>query len=130
MSIVVDTSIIIAVLTNEKSKSKLIKITEGEQLLAPASLHWEIGNAFSAMFNRNRITLTQAKKALDYYSLIPLRLHEVDISDALDIAKNYSIYAYNAYFLECARKYNSPLLTLDQKLIEIAKKMNLKIIEV
>ena len=54
MSLVVDTSIVISVITNEKSKSKLIKIAQDEDLMAPSSLHWEIGNAFSAMFKRNK----------------------------------------------------------------------------
>lgn len=130
MSLVVDTSVIISVLTNEKNKSKLIRATEGEELLAPSSLHWEIGNAFSAMFKRNRITLEQAKKAMEYYSLIPLRFQEVDISKALEIAFNYSIYAYDAYFLECSRKNNSALITLDENLKAIAKKMKIKVIEV
>lgn len=130
MSLVVDTSVIIAVLTNEKSKSQLIKATKGEELLAPLSLHWEIGNAFSSMFKRNRITLELAKQAIEYYSLIPLRFQDVDINKALEIAHNYSIYAYDAYFLECSRKNNSAFVTLDESLQIIAKKMKIKVIEV
>jgi len=79
MSLVVDTSVIISVIINEKSKSKLIKITEGENLIAPSSLHWEIGNAFSAMFKRKKIEIDSAKKAIEYYKMIPLRLVDVDI---------------------------------------------------
>ena len=130
MSLVVDTSIVIAVLTNEKSKDKLIRATKGEELLAPSSLHWEMGNAFSAMFRRKRITLKLAKQAMNYYSTIPLRFQEVDIFKALEIAYNYSIYAYDAYFLECSRRNNSALITLDESLKIIAKKMKIKVIEV
>lgn len=130
MSIVVDTSIIISVVTNEKSKPKLVKITQGEDLIAPSSLHWEIGNAFSSMFKRKIITLKLAEKALDYYSLIPLRLVEIDLYKTLEISKKYNIYAYDAYFLECSKNYSSSLLTLDKKLIEIANLMNINVIEV
>ena len=130
MSLVIDTSVIIAVLLNEKNKSGLIRATKGEELLAPSSLHWEIGNAFSAMFKRNRITLELAKQALEYYSFIPLRFQDVDINNALEIAHNYSIYAYDAYFLECSRKNNSAFITLDESLKTVAKKMKIKIIEV
>ena len=130
MSIVVDTSIIISVITNEKSKSKLVKITQGEDLIAPSSLHWEIGNAFSSMFKRKIITLNLAEKAIDYYSMIPLRLVEVNLLKTLEISNTYNIYAYDAYFLECSRNYNSSLLTLDKKLFEVAKLMNLNVIEV
>lgn len=125
-----DTSVIIAILTNEKTKSKLIAVTEGEELLSPLSLQWEVGNAFSAMFKRNRITLELANKAMEYYSLIPLRFIEIDISNALEIAYDYSIYAYDAYFLECSRKNNSALITLDESLKAVAQKMKIKVIEV
>jgi hypothetical protein len=39
MSIVVDTSVIIAVVTNEPHKQWLVEITRGVDLLAPPSLH-------------------------------------------------------------------------------------------
>jgi len=130
MSVVVDTSIIISVITNEKNKSKLVKITQGEDLIAPSSLHWEVGNAFSSMFKRKIITLKLAEKALNYYSMIPLRLVEVDLFKSLKISNKYNIYAYDAFFLECSRNYSSPILTLDKKLFEVAKIMNLNVIEV
>ena len=49
MNIVIDTSVVISVITNEKHKNELIKKTAGTNLVAPSSLHWELGNAFSAM---------------------------------------------------------------------------------
>ena len=130
MSLVVDTSVIISVLTNEKSKPQLIKLTEGEDLIAPTSLHWEIGNAFSSMFKRGRITAKLANKALESYSLIPLRLVDVDLFKSLEIANKYNIYAYDAYFLECARSYNSTLITIDNGLLSMAKQMNISVKEV
>jgi len=36
-------------------------------------LHWEIGNAFSAMLKRQRITPEQAKTAVEIYGQILLR---------------------------------------------------------
>jgi predicted nucleic acid-binding protein len=130
MSLVVDTSVIISVITNEKNKSKLIEITQEEDLIAPSSLHWEIGNAFSAMFKRKKIELNLAKKALEYYSMIPLRLVDVNIYKSVELSQYYNIYAYDAYFLECTRNYNSTLITLDNSLLEIAKEMKLKVKEV
>ena len=130
MAIVVDTSVIISVVTNEESKSKLIRITEGEELIAPSSLHWEIGNAFSSMFKRGKISLNLAKKAIEYYKMIPLRLVDIEIYKAVEVSHKYNIYAYDAYFLECAKNYNYPLLTLDNGLLESARKMNINAIEV
>ena len=82
MNLVIDTSVIIAVITNEEHKKKLIEMTKGVDLIAPPSLHWEIGNAFSAMLRKKRIGLEQAKSALAQYSKIPIRFHEVDLDSA------------------------------------------------
>ncbi len=130
MSLVVDTSIIIAVITNENSKSNLIKITGGEDLVAPLSLHWEIGNAISAMFKRMKIDLKTSRKAIEYYKMIPIRLIDVDINRSIEISHKYKIYCYDAYFLECAKNYGSSLLTLDKGLSVVAKQMNINVIEV
>ena len=126
MSIIVDTSVI----TNEKHKKEIIRKTKGEDLLAPLSLHWEIANAFSAMFKRNRITLGQAKEAISYYTRISLRLVEVDLISALEMSFKNKIYSYDAYFLVCAKQYNGKLISLDKGLINSAKENNIEVIEV
>jgi len=130
MNIVVDTSVIIAVITNEKHKKRLIQITKNRDLIAPSSLHWEIGNAISAIVKRNRITLAQAKVAIGYYLQIPIRYVDVKLESAIGICMKENIYAYDAYFIECALMQKAPLLSLDNKLIEIAKILGIKIIEV
>jgi len=130
MDYVVDASVIIAVIVNEPVKGKLIQITEGADLLAPASIHWEIGNAFSAMLKRDRITLDQALKAVQIYRQIPIRFSDVDLESALAIAKEHDMYAYDAYLVQCALKYKSALITLDRKLAFVAQEMSVKVIEV
>lgn len=52
----------------------------------------------------------------------------VDIGHALEIAAQHRIYAYDAYFLECAIQTRSPLLTLDMKMKAIAESMKLDLI--
>ena len=130
MNVVVDTSIIVSVITNEEHKQQIIKITKGTDLIAPLSLHWEIGNAFSAMFKQKRITVDQALTALSAYKKIPIHFVDVDLELALKLANNLNIYAYDAYFLECALNYNCPLLSLDQGLVEAAHKAGIKVKEV
>ena len=130
MDIVVDTSAIIAVLINEKHKSRLIGMTEGADLLAPLSLHWEVGNAFSAMFKRKKMNLTQAESALAAYQQIPIRFLSVGLLEALELSHKFNLYAYDAYFLCCAAKKNCPLITLDMKLREAAVKAGIDTMEV
>jgi predicted nucleic acid-binding protein len=130
MKIVVDTSIIIAVILNEKSKRKIVQLTEGASLFAPPLLHWEIGNAFSAMFKKKHLKIGQAIKALKFYKEIPIRFTEVDLEKVLDIANRHNIYAYDAYFVAAAKELNAPLLSLDIALLEVAKREGQKTIEV
>ena len=44
MDVVTDTSVIIAVITNSPEKDALAEVTRESALVAPASVHWEIGN--------------------------------------------------------------------------------------
>ena len=130
MEIVIDTSAIIAVVTNEPTKPSLIKMTSGAQLFAPRSIHWEIGNAFSAMLKRHRITLAQAQKAVVAYQLIPIRFIDVDLTQALKLASHLDIYAYDAYLIACAQKKKCPLLSLDRGLKHAAKSVGVTVLEV
>ncbi len=130
MNIVVDTSVIIAAIANEPEKDTLINMTNGANLIAPHSVHWEIGNAFSAMLKRNRITLEQALQAIQAYKKIPIRFVDVELEQTLEIAQTANIYAYDAYLISCALKYRSPLISLDRGLVNSAKQMKVKVMEV
>lgn len=130
MDIVVDASAIIAVVANEPSKADIIQATQGASLIAPASIHWEIANAFSAMLKRSRLTLEQAIKALAIYQQIPIRFVEVELEESLQIAEQLNIYAYDAYLLRCAQKQKTVLLSLDKALISSAKQLELQVVEV
>jgi len=130
MDIVIDTSVIIAVIVNEPSKSALIQATQGVDLLAPPSVHWEIANAFSAMFKRGRVNLDDALNAVAVYQQIPIRFVEVELEETLRIAHRLNIYAYDAYLLRCAQKYNAPLLSLDDVLLSLAEQLKLQAMKV
>lgn len=130
MDITIDTSVLLAVLLNEKHKSAIIKATKGYDLQAPISLDAEVGNALSAMFKRDRISLEKAEQVLAQFSDIPIRRTKLRLTEATRLAHTYNIYAYDAYILDCALQYRSPLLSLDNQLIEIGKKLELSLIEV
>ena len=130
MDVVVDTSVIIAVISNEPQRSKLIALTSGADLIAPHSVHWEIANAFSAMLKRGRVTLEQALQAIQIYRQIPIRLVEIELEDALIIATQLGLYAYDAYLIRCALKYNASLISLDRGLLQAARQAGASVIEV
>ncbi|MBN2543260.1 type II toxin-antitoxin system VapC family toxin [bacterium] len=130
MKYVVDTSVVIAVITNEKHKRQLIQLTKGAELISPYSLYWEIGNAFSAMFKRKRTTLDQVKKAIALFNKINIRYFDINLNEALEVSEKLDIYAYDAYFLVCSRNLRAPLLTIDSKLVKHALNYGISVVEV
>jgi predicted nucleic acid-binding protein len=129
MELVIDTSAIIAVLVRESHRAALIEATTGADLLAPPSVHWEVGNAFSAMFKRRRLTHRQAHRALEAYRQIPLRFSEVDLVQALEVSKDLDIYAYDAYVIACAAKHRCALVSLDGGLVRAAARAGIETVE-
>jgi predicted nucleic acid-binding protein len=130
MDVVVDASVIIAVIANEPEKEMLIRLTAGTQLIAPHSVHWEIGNAFSAMLRRKRTTPDIIAQALGVYQRIPIRFVDVELDASLEIADALGIYAYDAYLIRCAQKYSAPLISLDAGLVTSGKRLKVRVIEV
>jgi predicted nucleic acid-binding protein len=130
MLVVVDTSVILAVVLNEPSKPTLIQLTAGAELIAPASLPWEIGNALSAMLKRRRLTLDEARHALVEYRKIPIRLLDVSLDDTITVAAQLTIYAYDAYMIACARTHSAPLVTIDNGLKVAAQAAGLTTLEI
>ena len=130
MDIVVDTSVLISVIVGEPEREKILETTQGNTLVGPGCIPWEVGNAFSAMFKRNRISLEEAQKGMLIFESIPIRYLEPDFLKVLHLSKQAEMYAYDAYFLDCAIRYRAPLLTLDKKLKASARRLNIEIMEV
>jgi predicted nucleic acid-binding protein len=129
MYVTIDTSALIAVISNEESKQDIVDLTEGYSLYSPMSVHWEIGNAFSAMFKRKSSSIERAKQALESYREIPIKFIDVSLANTLEISHALNIYAYDAYLIQCAQQTSSSLLTLDSGLKSAAKKMGIHILE-
>ncbi len=130
VEVVVDTSVLIAVLLGEPSRAALIWATKGADLLAPGSVHWEVGNALVALTKRRVATRAQAIEALRGYGEIPIRFVDVDLAESVDLATEYGLYAYDAYLLACAKNRRAPLLTLDKALMKAGRGAGVKVLEV
>ena len=130
MEFVIDTSAILAVIADEPEKTALVSLTRGATLVAPPSVHWEVGNALSAMFKRARLTGSQAHRLLDFYGEIPIRFVSVDLKHAVELSADLGIYAYDAYVIACAMNQRSPILTLDRGLAAQARTLKIEVPEV
>lgn len=82
------------------------------------------------MLKRGRITVEQAKIAVQIYQQISLNLMEIDLVQAIDLSSRLDIYAYDAYIIACAINLNCPLLSLDAGLIRAAKAAGVPVVEV
>jgi len=130
VDVVIDTSVIIAVIAGEPERDRLIGLTQGVSLLAPPSVHWEIGNAFSAMPRRGRTTYEAVMRGLELYRGAPIRFVQVELEESMALASALGISAYDAYLLACARRYRAPLLTLDGALRAQATRVDVSAWEV
>ncbi len=130
MDIVIDASAILAVIMNEPERESIIEMTTGHTLLGPGSIPWEIGNAFSSMLKQRRLSLEEACQGLEIFQGIPIRYLPVDLSNAVSIAHATRLYAYDAYFLDCAARHAVPLLTLDRSLQRAASQIGIQVMEV
>jgi predicted nucleic acid-binding protein len=84
----------------EEPERTKIKLTREDSLIGSGSIPWVIG------------------------------VSRTDFLNALRLSKEINMYAYDAYLLDCAIRYKSPLLTLDRKLIAAAKNINVDALEV
>jgi predicted nucleic acid-binding protein len=130
LEITTDTSVIMAVVLNEPTKPLLLERTRDADLVSVPTLPWEVGNSLAALCKCARIDLAQAKAALQSYRAIPIRLADVDLEVVVQLAKEQDVYAYDAYMLECARKYRTPLLSLDGPQRLVAQRLGIEVLEV
>ena len=128
--IVIDASALMPVLINGPEKEHIINATKNTELLAPSILPYEIGNALTRLKKRQILNDEQIIAAYKDFMKIPLRLPETNIEKALEIACRYTIYAYDAYYLETAFRLKAPILTLDELMKKIALDLNLQLLEV
>jgi len=129
MKIIADTNIFIAVALNEPEKSNIIQLSEGCDLIAPDVLPFEIGNSLTAMMKKGALESDEILASWDSIQHIPVELRRIDVRSALEIATAFNVYAYDAYFLECAVSLKSPLMTLDKGMKKIAQEMGILILE-
>jgi predicted nucleic acid-binding protein len=130
MKIIADTNTFLAVTLYEPERDSIIRLTVGHDLVAPDILPFEIGNALSALLKRGRLEPENLLSVWDAAQQIPVDLRSIHIREALKIALQFNIYAYDAYFLICAISLNSPLMTLDRRMIEVAQSLGIHVLEV
>jgi predicted nucleic acid-binding protein len=55
---------------------------------------------------------------------------DIELEDTLMLAAQLDVYAYDAYLIRCALRYDAPLISLDRGLLQAAQRARANIIEV
>lgn len=100
---------------------------ETDQAVAPELLWFEVRNVFILNERRGRIDRAQTSEALSLLAALPLNFdralnidRDVRDPDLLDLARRHRLTAYDAAYLELARRGGWPLATLDNALVRAA----------
>lgn len=128
--LVLDASVVLAVITGSSVRPALVRAAKGSELLAAACLPLEVGNGLSVLLGRGRTSLAEARDAADAYWQVPVRLVDVDLGEALSLSARLGISAYEAYPVVCARAAHCPLLTLDAEVAKAGRVEGVRVVEV
>jgi predicted nucleic acid-binding protein len=129
MDIVADASAFLAVVLNEAARDSIIRSTVGRGIVAPEILPYEVGNALVVVRKKGRLTDHEVLQAFDSAQQIAVTLLPVMIPSAVKLAMQFGIYAYDAYYLQCCIENRLPLLSLDVRMCEVAKRLRIQIVE-
>lgn len=129
MEIVSDASVFLSIALDENDRGWIIEKTAGCDIISPEVLPYEIGNALIAVSRKGRLKDREILRAFDISQKIPVRLVPVKIFDAMKIAVRFNIYAYDAYYVQCCIENKLPLISLDTRMCDVAKKLGIKVVE-
>ena len=123
-----DACALMAVIVKEPERDFIIQLTQDAELVCPNMIPYEISNALTKMMKKNVIDKQRMLNAFKYFQNIPFKTIKIDFEKALEIAWEYKIYAYDACYLETAKRLNIPLLTFDNSMIKVGKKLGINVI--
>jgi predicted nucleic acid-binding protein len=128
MEIVADASAFLAVVLDETDREWIIEKTFGYAIVSPEVLPYEIANALIAARKRGRLTDSEVTNAFELSQRIPVKLIPVSVGDAVGIAIKCGIYAYDAFYLQCCLETTLPLISLDNKMCDVAESLGISVV--
>lgn len=128
MDMILDASAIMAVIVKEPERDLVIQLTQDAVIFSPDMVSYEIANGLTKMMKKKIIEKERMVNAFNYFSQIPIKTIQVDFQKALEIAWDYKIYAYDACYLESAKRLSLPLLTFDGQMRRIGKELGITIL--
>jgi predicted nucleic acid-binding protein len=98
----------------------------------PILWHFEVANVLAVSLRRQRITPDAARVFLQRLKRLPIKVedrdHPITGEELLPLVLSHGLTAYDAAYLELARRKHYPLATLDQRLIAAAYKEGIQVL--
>lgn len=125
MAIVVDSSIAVCWGTPDEVSSladTALTIAGEEGMQVPALFWHELANVMLVNERRGRITPELSRKAIQLVEkMLPSTDKIIDTGAILALGRQHGLSAYDAAYLELAKRIGAPLATLDRKLAQAAE---------
>ena len=117
---VVDSSMVCAVLFDEPERGQAQSRLAGRHLVAPQLLDHEVANV-AVKKQRKGMPESAVEQALADYLSQDIELMNTDIAAQYALARQYGLSAYDAAYLWLAADLKTPLATFDRQLAEAAR---------
>lgn len=111
----------------------LLARVERDGAVVPGLWPFEIANVLLAAERRRRLTAANADRFVDLLAALPIVIDDETISralgDTIELARRHKLTAYDAAYLELARRRRLPLATRDAELRNAAPVAGVKLLE-
>lgn len=118
--LVVDCSVLVAVLFEEETYEQAVDLISGKNLFAPALLAHEVVNV-ALKKRRLGFAVDDITQAFSDYANYEIELHQTESLAQYQLAQRYNLSGYDAAYLWLAAELKAPLATFDKKLADAAK---------
>ena len=136
--IVLDASVAVAwCFEDEKTpftEGVLDLLSAGTEVLTPAIWPFEVANALLVAERRKRITVAQVTALLRRIAGLPISVEPIEARHAfeqiLSVARQQNLTEYDAAYLELALRAGLPIATLDDKLKQAARLVDVGLVKI
>ena len=118
---VVDASVFAALAFGESRSQEAADLLQGVIMIAPGLVVYEMTTIARTKIRTNPDMAGSLTLALLRWLDLPVRLATPDFDEVLAIALTEGLSAYDAAYLQIARKLGAPLLTFDERLAQAAR---------
>jgi predicted nucleic acid-binding protein len=121
--LVVDASIVSAIVFNESGSEAAAARLRAYELVAPTLLDYEVANVACNKLARRVLTQETAAFALDNFRVMAVDRVPVNCAGLPPLCERYALTAYDAAYLWLAQAIAAPLATFDKALASAARSM-------